>query len=222
MPILFSPDGSLQSTATAAAAAGYQPLAIGKPLSVELRTFYPGPDIKEWNKKAELMISSQVRIGPQNAPPPQRVNIMVRGYPFKNPEPIQGVAGNNYGDMMLHYTKSYTGARLGMTVRGVELDKIANKRFEAVTKAMDGLGSIAMFSSAAPYLAAASLATNVINLLVRAFSRNDPVLDVPTDLRFQPATGGVLQSGRYLFWKGAPSWQTFANQYQIDAENVLV
>lgn len=222
MPVLFSPDGELTSTNNAVVAPGYEEIKIGAPLGVELRNFFPGPNIKEWNNKAELMISSQVRLGPQDVPPPKRVNIMVMGYPFKNPEPILGVAGHNYGDMMLYYTKAYTGGRLGMTLRGTELDKIGKKRFAAITNAMGQIGKLAMFSSAAPYLAAASIAVATINLLVRAFSRNDPVLTVPTDLRFKPKNGGVLQAGRYLFWDGAPGWQTFANQYEIDSSNILV
>ena len=222
MPVLFSADGSLTSTTKATPARGYEALRIGGPLSVELRNFFPGSDIKEWNNKAELMVSSQVRLGPQTKPPPRRVNIMVKGYKFKTPEPILGVAGHNYGDMMLHYTKAYTGARLGLTVRGIELDKIGQARFDQITTAMQQVGGLAMFSSAAPYLVAASLAVKAINLLIRAFSRNDPVLTVPTDLRFQPPTGGVLQAGRYLFWGGQPNWQTLVRRCEINGNNVLV
>jgi hypothetical protein len=220
MPVLFSPDGGLISPTKEATAAGLAPVKIGEPLAVDLRTFYPGPSIKEWKGKAELMISSRVRLGPENTPPPERVNLLVHDYPFREHPPIQDLGGDRYGDLMLSYTKSYTGSDFKITLLGIELDGIRKKRFETITKTLKALGPIALFASAAPYIAGAAIVVQAFAVLAALFKRQEKVLAVRKD--FELGRESRLQAGRYLFWDGEPAWQTFAAKYQLSDENLLV
>lgn len=220
MPVLFSPDGSLISPTKEAAAAGLAPVKIGEPLAVDLRTFYPGPSVKEWRSKAEFMISSRVRLGPENTPPPERVNLMVYDHAFKTHAPIQDLGGDRYGDLMLSYTKSYTGHDFKITLLGIELDGIRKKRFETITSTLKALGPLALFASAAPYIAGAAIVVQAFAVLAKLFKRNDKVLAVRKDFEF--GREARLQAGRFLFWDGEPAWQTLVSKYQLGDDNLLV
>lgn len=220
MPVLYSPDGSLVSPTTDQPAKGFELVKIGEPLAVDLRTFYPGPSIKEWNNKAELMISSRVRLGPENTPPPERVTVMVPNYPFKDPHPIQDIGGDLYGDPMFSYTNSYTGNDLKITIIGIELDGISKKRFELITDTLKKLGSLSLFASAVPYIAGAAIVVQAFAVLTKLFQRNDKVLTVRKDFEF--GRESRLQAGRFLFWDGSPAWNKLASKYEINNDNLLV
>ena len=150
--------------------------------------------------KAELMISSQVRLGPSNTPPPRLVNMMLRNYDFKKASPIQNYGGDVYGDPMLYYTKSYAGQHLGVTLRGVEMDKVDNKVWNGVAGTISKLGNIALFTPAAPYLAGVALTGKIFGSVLDAVARNDRLLVARKDFYFNAAHQHILQSARYVFW----------------------
>jgi hypothetical protein len=181
-------------------------------------TFFPGKDIKEWGKKAEVMITSQVRVGPSNEPAPRRVNMFLRGYEFKKAEPITEWGGDVFGDRMLHYTRAYAGQRIGVTLRGVEVDKSDPKHWKGLRNTIDTIGNLGLFTSAAPYLAAAGLATKMAETLLKAINRNDRLTVQRQDLHFDEPNRKILQAGRYLFWSSGPKPQTMKSQYRLTGE----
>ena len=64
MPVILSINNSLEPTTVQHPGGRYEPVDIAKPLSIELLTFFPGTNIREWGRKAELLLSSHVRPGP--------------------------------------------------------------------------------------------------------------------------------------------------------------
>ena len=201
MSVLLSINGSLGTTTANHSGGGYVPVTIGEPVAVKLLTFFPGMIKNDWGGKAELMISSQVRLGPSNTLPPRLVNMMLRNYDFKKASPIQDYGGDVYGDPMLYYTKSYAGQRLGVTLRGVEMDKVDDKVWNGVTGTISTLGKIALFAPAAPYLAGAAVIGKIFKSVLNAAARNDRLLVARKDFHFNAAKNQrILQSARYVFW----------------------
>ncbi len=227
MPVLLSIDGTLVAPTTEHPGGDYKPVAFGKPLGVQLLTFFPGAAISEWGNRAELMLTSRIRVGPANQPAPRLIVMMLKGYPFKKAEPVTDYGGDVYGDRMLHYTKAYAGQELAVTLRGVELDKVGPKTWEGITSTITSLGKLALFTSAAPYLAAAGLATKMAKTLISAINRNDRLIVQRTDFFFDEPNQTILQAGRYLFWRGGPSSQAMKSQFRLsskgdDKTNLLV
>jgi hypothetical protein len=153
--------------------------------------------------------------------------MMLRGYDFKHPEPVTDYGGDVYGDRMLHYTKAYAGQRFALTLRGVELDKVGPKTWEGITSTIESLGNLALFTSAAPYLAAAGLATKMARTLLSALMRNDRLTIQRTDFYYDDPNHSILQAGRYLFWTGGPSSQVMKARFRLsgkgdDKTNLLV
>lgn len=200
MAILLSDGGELKPTTEHQTSGGYAPVAIGEPLAIEMRTFYPGRIKRDWGNKAELMVTTQTRVGPANEAAPRVINMLVKGYDFRAAEPIRSYGGDIYGDGMLYYTKSYTGATVRLTLRAVELNKIGGQSFDALTDTLKSLGKRAHFTEFVPYLAAAGLATRVVQALLRVLLRNDRLAIASQDLYFDSADDHVLQAGRYVMW----------------------
>lgn len=200
MAILLSDGGALKPTTEHQTSGGYAPVAIGKPLAIEMRAFYPGRIKRDWGNKAELMVTTQTRVGPSNEAAPRIINMLVKGYDYRAAEPIRSYGGDIYGDGMLYYTKSYTGATIRTTLRAVELNKIGGQSFDALTNTLKSLGKLAHFTEFVPYLAAAGLATRVVQALLRVLLRNDRLAVASQDLYFDSEDDHILQAGRYVMW----------------------
>jgi len=177
------------------------PLEVGRPLGISLLSFFPGTIKKDWGGKAEIMITSEIRFGPLSRAAPRRINMMLPGYDYKQADPVSDYGGDVYGDPMLYYTKAYAGQRVGLTLRGVELDKFKPSTWEGMDKVIENVGSLALFTAAAPYLGYFGLAKNVAKILVKALSRNDRLQTSRADLYFDDLNKKILQSGRYLIWE---------------------
>jgi hypothetical protein len=181
----------------------YKDVKIGEPLAIELLTFFPGTDIKDWHNKAEIMLSSQIRIGPNVNPAPRRVNMLVFDYDFKQkpyPSPIQDYGGHIYGDSMFYYTKAYTGEKIGMTLRGVELNRINEEGWQQAEKVFTSIGALSMFTSAVPFIAAAGIVARALKGLIKVLNKDDKLSLNVKDLYFEEPDRPKLQAGRYVFW----------------------
>ncbi len=229
MSVLLSIDGEFFSTSTGHPGTGYDPITIGRPLAIELLTFFPGADIKEWGNKAELMITSQIRLGPSQDPAAKQINMLLRNYRFRDADPVQDYGGDVFGDPMLFYTKAFTGQRLGLTVTGVEMDKISPSLWTGIRTTLSNVGSLAFFTSAAPYLGAAGIGVKVAKLLAKGVMRNDRLQIGRADFRYASLDQPLLQSGRYVFWnhKKGPTSSAMRSKYKLtgtdyDTPNILV
>lgn len=220
MTVLISDDdGKLYTPGTKLTNA--DAIEIGKPLGVELRTFWPGTEIKEWGDNAEILITAQIRTEPQPQAAQRRIVLLLKKYPFKKPFAIQDIGGDIFGDKMIFYSKSFEGHSFRMTLRGVEVDGLGDKFYEQATSVIGKVGQLGYFSAAAPYLAAAGMATKLINLFEDWFVKDDRLSTRRTDLDYGKVTGNAkhLQSGRYLFWDsnwpGAPKPKEMRSKYRI-------
>jgi len=193
------------------------PIDIGKPIGVSLLSFFPGTIKKDWGGKAEIMITSEIRFGPSNQSAPRRINLLKQGYNFVQAPVLSDWGGDLYGDPMLHYSKAYAGQRIGMTLRGVETDKFKPSTWKGMEKAIDSIGNLALFTSAAPYLGYISIAKNIARILVKAISRNDRLQTSRADLYFKDENKKMLQTGRYLIWEQSQGagWQTVTKNYKL-------
>ena len=192
-------------------------IEVGKPIGVSLLSFFPGTIRKDWGGKAEIMITSEIRSGPSNQAAPRRINMLLQGYDFKRGPTISDYGGDVYGDRMLHYSKAYAGQRIGITLRGVETDKFSRSTWKGMEKVISSVGNLALFTSAAPYLAYVGVATNIANILVKAISRNDKLQTSRTDLHFKEDNQKILQTGRYLIWeqKAGAMWSAIQANYKL-------
>jgi hypothetical protein len=218
MPVLLDVETGLAPTTTSHTVQGLPPVAIGKPLAIHLLSFFPGVIKSDWGGRAELMITSQTRLGPSNKPAPRLVNMMLKGYDFRRAQPVVDYGGDVYGDRMFFYTKAYASQRVGITLRGVELDRVGDKTWKGITSTISAVGNLALFAPAAPYLAAAGLTARMAKTLVTAFSRNDRLTIQRTDLFFGAKHKRLLQAGRYVFWSGGPNAKQMARNWRLSGE----
>lgn len=215
MGLLISVNGSLETPTDKLVSRIYPAVDFGKPLGIQMLAFFPGNNIDRWGNKAELMVTSQVRIGPSNEPAPRLVNMLLRNYNFRRSNPVTDYGGDVYGDRMFYYTKAYAGQRIGITLRGVEIDKLGKRTWEGITRTISGLGHLALFTSAAPYFAAAGLAVKMANTLLRAIMKNDRLITQSKDFFFNEPNHVILQSGRYLLWEGNPKAGTVKSKFRL-------
>jgi len=215
MPILFSAGSALVPTTTDDTDPAYASLEIGKPLAIQLLTFFPGKNIQEWGGKAEILISSELRVGPRNEPAPRFINMFLRGYPFRDALPITEWGGDVFGDPMMYYAKAYAGQEVRMTLRGVEVDRVGKKTWEGVTGTITSLGSLALFAAGAQYLAAAGLLARVANTLTNALVKNDKLAVKRQDFSFDQPNRHRLKAGRYLMWKGGPTAHKMRDGFRL-------
>jgi len=216
MAVLLSDrDGTLVPATTEVNAGA--PLEIGKPLAMSMLSFFPGTIKNDWGGKAEIMITSEIRFGPMNQAAPRRINMLLQKYNFRQAPVISDYGGDVYGDPMLYYSKAYAGQRIGLTLRGVETDKISRNTWKGMEKVISTVGNLALFTSAVPYIGYISIAKNVIRILSKALVRNDRLQTSRVDLYFKEDNKKLLQTGRYLIWehgKGA-TWATMIKNYRL-------
>ena len=217
MPVLLNVNGELVPTTVKHSIEGLPAVDIGNPLAIQLLSFFPGK-IKDWGNRAELMITSQTRLGPSNEPAPRLVNMMHKGYNFREARPVTSYGGDVYGDSMFFYTKAYVGQKVGITIRGVELDKVEDRIWGEFGPTISAIGRLALFSPAAPYLAAAGISGKMVKILVNAFGRNDRLTIQRVDLFFGRKNRRILQSGRYLFWSKGPTVRAMRESWRLTGE----
>jgi hypothetical protein len=193
------------------------PIEIGKPMGLSMLSFFPGTIKNDWGGKAEIMITSEIRFGPMNQAAPRRINMLLQKYNFREAPVISDYGGDVYGDPMLYYSKAYAGQRIGLTLRGVETDKISPSTWKGMEKVISTVGNLALFTSAVPYIGYISIAKNIVRILSKALIRNDRLQTSRVDLYFREENKKLLQTGRYLIWeqvKGA-HWATLAKNYRL-------
>jgi hypothetical protein len=218
MGLLISVNGKFESPSIQHENSSYKKVEIGKPMSIGLLSFFPGNIKSDWGGKAEIMLSSQIRTGPRAEMAPELINMMLKNYNFKRSPVIQDYGGEVYGDPVIYYTKSYLGQRIGLTIHGNEMDRIGSKSWDQIRGTMEAIGQLALFTPAAPYLAAAGLATNITKALVNLINRNDRLTMRRQDFYFNESNKIKLQAGRYLLWEGSPTVKIIKNNFHLTSD----
>lgn len=200
MPYLIDIDGKLRSTAGDHISKDYEPLKIGKPLAIELLTFYPGHIKDDWGGKSEILLTTQIRDKPRSKPGPQYINMMLKGYDYKAHRPITNYGDTVSGDKMIYYTKAYLGQDIGLTINGYEMDKIGESNWNKISDVISKASTLAYFTPAASLLLSINLGTKFVKLLANVLSKNDRLVLEWIDLNFNGKNRNKLKSGRYIFF----------------------
>ena len=116
---------------------------------------------------------------------------------------------------MLFYTKSYLGQRLGLTFNATELDGIANKSWEQLNSTFTTLGSLALFTSVAPFIAAVGPVLKGLRSLQKALNKDDKLTLSRRDFRFNERNGIPLQSGIYMIWEDGLNPRDVRNTFRL-------
>jgi len=127
--------------------------------------------------------------------------MVLQGYDYMTAPVISDYGGDVYGDPMLYYSKAYAGQRVGMTLRGVEVDKFDAKTWKGIDTLLSTVGSLTLFTPAVPYLGYIAVAKNIAAILMKAIARNDRLQTSRADLYFEDANKKILQTGRYIIWE---------------------
>lgn len=226
MSVFLSINGSLTSASDQHPGGGaYTPVAVGAPLAIQVLTFFPGNDVKEFGRYAEIMLSSHLKEGPSNEPAAKRVLLLETNWDTKNPKPITDWGGDSFGDKMVFYAKSFTGERLSLTLSGAEID-VSNKRIEqvktAISNVTSGLSTFASFTPAGPFIALGGSAAKTLLKIYQLAQRNQKLSIRDIDFSLNSINERPLQSGRFVLVADDTLPASFKTTYKLNSENLLV
>ncbi len=196
----------------------YEPVGIGKALSVEIAHIAFGNIRDRWGK-AEALVSSWARTGETAKPGPRVINAMRNNISVF--EHLSNFGAAQYGHPLLYYSPSYDGKTLRLSVELLEIDKIGKDNIKKLGNGLRSLSRLAIFAPQLAYLALAPDVTEIARKLYNIINKNDLVLLEHIDLSFDMPDSNVLTSGRFVLVEGNHS-SSFTKEFKLSFDNKLV
>jgi hypothetical protein len=140
----------------------FEPVGIGKPLTIELRHIYTGrfPEANFWGARtADMLVTSAIKsIATFNAAS-RALNFLEKGvHPNAN---IRSVAATEQGTPVIYYSPALLERASVMTL-GLGFNNFPQETFDMVSSAFEEAAGIPIFFSASAYLLAAGTVTKVL------------------------------------------------------------
>lgn len=157
------------------------PIGIGKPLSIEILSFYTGKfEKKRLSKKEDrqLLIVSAIKNIEDVHKPVKAINQIINN---ANPNTLLKPTVDSEGSPLLFYTRSLDQFNLKINIK-IAANKINNKLINHVSTLIEQSGTIPAFIGASPYLATANKAVKLGSKLVEFFHESNATFDEDLDL----------------------------------------
>jgi len=149
----------------------WNPIGIGKPLSIELQYVYTGDCPMNWFSKTDMLLTSAIKARHIFAEAPRAINLLKDG--VEHHTGYDTIHATEAGSVLLYHTPSLTERSLVLTVEMVN-DAFPDKPFEQVSGALGGAASIPMFASASLYLLAGAALTKLVGSIGEAIFDGSP------------------------------------------------
>ena len=157
------------------------PIGIGKPLSIEILSFYTGKFEKKLIGKKEerqLLIVSAIKNIEDVHRPAKAINQLINN---ASPNVLRKPTVDSQGSPLLFYTKSLDQFNLKINIK-IGANRINNRLLDHVGNLIEESGSLPTFLGASPYLASANKAIKLGSKLVEFFHESDALFDQDIDL----------------------------------------
>ena len=190
----------------------YTPLAVGRPLCIEILHWALG-DVRDWWGKAEIMSASRAALGAGRKRGAAVLHFIRGGIePF---DYVDQLGADRDANRMIFYTPSYDGKELGLTIQYVELDGIAKKHTEKLGQALMGLGRLAPFAAQLPHLAVLPEVVELGRRVYNFLNDNDRIMTERIDFKFDDSDFNRLRAGRYVVVDGSHRIDEFVTTYRL-------
>lgn len=201
--------------------AGYEPLAIGKPLVIRYLSYF----LKHKDERGhdEIMISTFTKTAEEKAGAAEAINYFNPETKFENHMfRLDDFGGRHYGHELCYYTKSYLGESIRLTSRVMELDSVDQDFIRAIRCGVSAIAGLPTFASFLPFAAMINVGMDAFSKIINFLNKDDRIVSGHNiDLHFRRNHARRLQSGRIVCVPDKTEDQ-FVDRYRLTPENRLV
>jgi hypothetical protein len=196
---------------------GFEPVGIGKPLSVQIRHIYTGNKAHGfWGDKDMLVASAMKSISTYDAAP-RAVNFLVAK--TSNNKNFRTVDATDKGTPLICYSPALAQSSSVVTVE-VIFSGFPKETFEAVGQAFSSAASVPVFAPASGYLVAAGIVTKLLGNIGKSLSDGTPALKRTEEITFvTPGSDTAVAHFALLISDEAPP--SVLNQYKVNSKGAL-
>lgn len=199
----------------------FEPIGLGKPLTVRIASVYPGilpPAGGLFGKKRGVMISSAVKSWQSFEAQPRALNILKQR--AKKRETIEGPAATEEGTTLVFYSPALTDRSLILTFE-MAFDNVDESFFTGIGQVFQSAGGLPIFASAQPYLLAAGVLFNLGGAIGNAIFDSRAEFQGTEELYFKVAGEEITPSGFALISR-SPLDEVTLNSHFIRETGELV
>lgn len=198
----------------------FEPIGIGKPLSIEILTVYSGDAPERWLGKKDLLVTSGVKaIGTYNSAPKAVNQIVKRVEDNRNYDP----GAFNEGSTVVYYTPALDLNTILCSFQLVA-DTFKESTFEKISGLLAKAGVLPVFAPAASVLLIGSNVSSMVSSLGKALFESKPYFNGELPIRLD-TPGRIIEKSRYIaiideknrkeFINYAPKWITIGEIQRI-------
>lgn len=198
---------------------GFEPIGIGKPLTVQIRHIYCGNKAEGfWGTKEMLVASAMKSISTYDAAP-RAVNFLEKKAKLKNTRNFRRVDATSPGTPLIYYSPALAQSSSVVTVE-VIFSGFPKETFEAVGTAFTAAAGIPVFAPASGYLVAAGMVTKLLGKIGKSLFDGTPALSQTEEITFTtPGTETAMARFALLIPDGVPS--SVLQNYKINSNGAL-
>ncbi|UVT18565.1 MAG: hypothetical protein H8K03_12080 [Nitrospira sp.] len=195
----------------------FEPIGIGKPLTVQIRHIYTGNvDDGLWSKNDMLVASAMRSVSTFDAAP-RAVNFLVHKTPSNRN--FRTVNATEKGTSLIYYTHSLAQVSSVITVE-VMFSAFDNDVFDAVSQAFSAAAGIPVFAPASGYLVATGLVTKLLGSIGKKLFNGTPALKQTEEITF--ITPGSLEAiARFVLLTSDGIPQETLKDYKVNKQGAL-
>lgn len=197
---------------------GFEPIGMGKPLTVQLRHIYTGNQAHGfWGDKDMLVASAMKSIAAYDAAP-RAVNFLVeKATDNQNFRTVEAV---NKGTPLICYSPSLAQSSSVVTVE-VVFDNFPKDTFDAVSQAFSMAAGIPVFVPASAYLVAAGIAIKLLGNVGKSLSNGTPALRRTEEITFvTPGSAAAVANFALLIADDVEA--SVLQEYRVSEKGMLV
>jgi hypothetical protein len=157
------------------------PIGIGKPLSIEILSFYTGKFEKKLignKEERQLLIVSSIKNIEDVKKPAKAINQLINGAVSHK---LRKPTVDSEGSPLLFYTRALDQFNLKINIK-IGANRINNRLLNHVGNLIEESGSLPTFLGASPYLASANKAIKLGSKLIEFFHESNALFDEDIDL----------------------------------------
>jgi hypothetical protein len=173
----------------------FEPIGIGKPLTVQIRHLYTGNKARGfWGNKDMLVTSAIKSISTYDAAP-RAINFLVEK--SENNRNFRSVAATDKGTPIVCYSSALAQMSSVVTLE-VMFSGFPRETFDAVSQAFSASSSIPVFAPASGYLVAAGIVTKLLGNIGKSLTDGTPALKRTEEITFVTPGSNLGMAGFVL------------------------
>jgi len=196
---------------------GFEPIGIGKPLTVQIRHIYTGNRAQGfWGTKDMLVASAMKSISTYDAAP-RAVNFLIAK--TKNNRNFRTVDATDKGSPLVCYSPALAQSSSVVTVE-VMFSSFPKETFDAVSQAFSAAAGVPVFAPASGYLVAAGIVTKLLGNIGKSLSDGTPALKQTEEITFvTPGSNVAVPNFALLLSDAAPP--SLRQDYKVNSKGAL-